>query len=244
MYKCEICSKTFKQKIDYERHKKRKKPCTPNKYQCAYCSKIYKSYNGLSLHKKKCKSNPENVIELDKIEQYKCPHCSKTFIHKTHMYRHIRKYCHNNLLNPYGKENMEWIKSNIAYIMNDIKQCKTVEEFIQFGFEKMHFNRHTLENANIKMSNKDDYFKRNLVSIYKDNCWLLENNERVMKNSTQRFIECIENNIENHNNTQNIESLIEAYDDSEQKNDNISENIKPNLYMLFHNFIEENKCLE
>jgi uncharacterized C2H2 Zn-finger protein len=248
MYKCDNCSKTFKQKIDYERHKNRKKPCTIEKFQCEFCKKKYKSYNGLSLHKKKCKSNPDNVIEIkDKqqdIKEFKCPHCSKSFTRKTHMYRHIRKYCNNIALKPYGNENMDWIKMNISWIMHRAKQCKTVEEFIQFGFENMHFNRNTLENANIKMNNKDDYFKRNMISIYKDNCWLLENNNNVMEKSTRRFIECIEDNIQSNNNTRIVQGLIETYDNTEDKRDEYSHNIKSKLYMLFHNFIEENKCLE
>lgn len=260
MYKCDICEKSFHQKCDYERHKSRKIPCTPHKYQCPFCYKIYKSANGVYRHRKKCPDKPEENENIAYSGPYVCMYCGNEYVHKTHMYRHMRHFCQKNpsirQINSYGHENMSWIIDNLTWVIGQVKNCKTVEDFIEFGFQNMHFNERTLENANIKVENKDDYFKRNMVSVYKGNKWLLRNNEDIMKMSIKRFIECIEDNLEIYTESnnkdreiakQNIDillSLIQAFDNSEEKTGDLNEKIKPKLYMLFNNFMRDNCSLE
>ncbi len=61
-YKCERCSKHFKQKIDFTRHMNRKNKCKlilPNnkkEYKCTYCMKMFSKTSNVSRHLNICKN--------------------------------------------------------------------------------------------------------------------------------------------------------------------------------------------
>ena len=318
MFECEKCKKKFKSNFELKRHLNRKTPCTSQKLQCFLCEKIFSSRSSLSRHRKKCKisENSKEInerplcdhksdhknshfvenknIEMENVEKlYSCKYCGSKFKHKTHMYRHIRKYCkiakekeeifleelkeenihHQNQQHPhaqnifyinqneinihtndndnlhsYGNENMDWIKKNFLSIIRQTNNCENLADFIEFGFKNMHFNKNTLENSNIKVGNKKDFFERDIVSIYKDSQWKLEDNRKIVHASTQKFVECLEDSLVEFDNSKNknipnIESfmnMIDKFDDMNSKPDKdlkeVTNKLKPKLFMLINNY--------
>ena len=76
-YKCEICNKSFKQKIHLKTHQSKKFSCSIIKTtKCIYCNKIFTRYASLKVHLTTCKSkityeltNTIKTIE-DKVNKY------------------------------------------------------------------------------------------------------------------------------------------------------------------------------
>jgi len=70
VYKCDRCSKEFKGKTDYTRHKNRKKPCNSidvndKKFKCSKCNKSYTSNGNLTRHinnSHSCKSKLDKTL--------------------------------------------------------------------------------------------------------------------------------------------------------------------------------------
>lgn len=91
-YKCNTCEKTFKQKIDYTRHQKRKNPCI---------QKVSSSIQKVSSKKvQEDPKIPEPSIQVvssqDKkhsIKSMKCPYCENNFTQKNNLYRHVKLRC-------------------------------------------------------------------------------------------------------------------------------------------------------
>jgi uncharacterized C2H2 Zn-finger protein len=71
-YECSKCSKIFRQKSDYDRHLKRKKPCSAQ------------------IH-----NIPQEPIEKqkDKVKTNECKYCHNIFSRSDVLSRHIDKYC-------------------------------------------------------------------------------------------------------------------------------------------------------
>jgi hypothetical protein len=73
-YICENCDKYFKKKSDFQRHKKRKNPCSKKitidkKHKCNQCNKLYSTNSSLKRHLKKyCKKfySGKNEQNIDK----------------------------------------------------------------------------------------------------------------------------------------------------------------------------------
>lgn len=88
-YKCDRCKKNFRQKIDYERHKGRKRPC-----QEVLASELA----FVSIEKVKQEINSENKLALvlaDDKKEYKCKNCESKFRHKSSLSRH-KSRCNKN----------------------------------------------------------------------------------------------------------------------------------------------------
>ena len=79
-YKCDNCSKIFKQKIDYTRHLNRKYPCKNNSHE---------SKNGIMNPKMECEEAEINKVEINKLE---CISCHKIYSSISNRNKH-RKIC-------------------------------------------------------------------------------------------------------------------------------------------------------
>ena len=66
IYKCNKCDKEFNQKIDYQRHLKKKKPCFKKvmkdpSFSCDQCNKSFNNKSNLNRHKHKFCKEPINT---------------------------------------------------------------------------------------------------------------------------------------------------------------------------------------
>ena len=249
MHKCEKCKKYFKTKYSLQRHLNKKIPCTIEKLQCHRCNQLFNSRSTLCRHRKICTKNIENRIIIN--TPFTCKYCHKNCKHRTHMYRHIRNHCNIKELfeepNSYGDENMEWIKRNILNIVDESSNCESLEDFIEFSFKKLHFNDHVLENRNIKVNNKRDFFERDIISIYQNHQWKLVNNKKIVHHSTQKFVQCLEeslvdikkNNhllIDNLPNMNTLLDLMDKFDDNYSfSNNKLPPKLKPKLFIMIDN---------
>jgi len=99
IYKCNICSKTFNRKSNYERHINRKFPCkiddklvdnnnsqeVSQRVSQRVSQKVSKS---ITKKKEKKRSNKKQI--------FICPICDTEFNHKNNYYRHKKHYCKIN----------------------------------------------------------------------------------------------------------------------------------------------------
>lgn len=75
-YECSTCGKIFKQKSDYDRHLKRKKPCVAQVHDIQHEEE--------AIHSEK---------QLEKINTNECKYCHKNFSRTDVLARHVNKYC-------------------------------------------------------------------------------------------------------------------------------------------------------
>ena len=131
-YKCYKCNKVFNYKYDYNRHLNRKTSCKKDvPYRCNKCDKVCESKSDLTIHfndehvKRSIKqsisdedTDISNQLSLDAAEDKNsilCKYCKREFSHKTHMYRHIRKFCK-------VKKEQDQIEANRDKILEDMKK--------------------------------------------------------------------------------------------------------------------------
>ena len=89
-YKCAVCDKNFRQKIDYNRHLNRKIPCSrklAGVSQKLADKKVYEEAN----KNEKLADDFEKLA--GKIEKNQCRLCGKQLLHKSSLSRHMRGRC-------------------------------------------------------------------------------------------------------------------------------------------------------
>jgi uncharacterized C2H2 Zn-finger protein len=109
-YKCDTCAKVFKQKIDFQRHLNRKKPCQPP-IPDPIPNYIQKNVN----QKAEISESIPDPIPGD-INNYICPNCKTIFKYYSGYNRHINHRCKNKL------DNKDEIIKTLITELSTIKQ--------------------------------------------------------------------------------------------------------------------------
>ena len=192
-------------------------------YNCNICNKKYASYQSYWIHNKKFHNNDnvqnndnDNVQNNDnelnnKIKQYKCKYCNKTFNSNSNMYEHRKNVCEKK------------INNNIDIInYNDIEKkykCKYCDKLFK--------------NSSNMYEHQRKICKDKINNINNSNNSNITNNNNTTNNN-------ITNNT-NINNTNNITNIIinpiGNEDINELTNPEIK-NILTNIYDSIHKFIE------
>jgi uncharacterized C2H2 Zn-finger protein len=146
-YKCDKCDKIFKQKIDFQRHLDRKRPCNFTVSRVSHIDigrKVNENVNSKNFSK--------HQVSRDK--KYMCYLCSKEFGHKSSLSRHKNERCiyldkttkdlreelinqkkdsikiiNNHVINNYNN-NISYTNNNLTNIINTIPFGKENLDFI------------------------------------------------------------------------------------------------------------------
>ena len=335
MHVCPKCKKIFSYIRDFNRHMKRKYPCTGSKHECHKCGKQYATSSGLSKHKKKCKGYQKNkYLEIQPVdnqnttngqpifdnkiqnislnesmppkkkrppnrqklkEKIICQFCEKEFSYRQTYNRHIRHRCKvlkhkqnqeevfpdstdlpyiyknkNNGIrypdiqnhtyqktNNYGEENLEWLKENFFDVLQRTESIHNLSDFVKFGFQQIHCNPNQIENHNVNISSKKDYFTKGIMSVYRNDVWELEENKNVILQSIRRFANIMEEQLDErmtqytqiipdppklHQSVDKIMTFIQSFDDSDTLNrsGDLIDDVKGGVFVMMDNF--KHKC--
>lgn len=184
-----------------------------------------------------------------------CDYCGKVFSHSTHKHRHMRESCkvkqlreaeklrrdydqgyiRDIKLREYGEENMEWVRKNIMEIANslnylnipDSTNCKIT------SMKYIHANEHTLENKNVRIPNKKDYFDKGLLQVWKGNKWITKTKTEVIDISTKKLVETLEDQAYEEL-TPPMKNIITTYEEDDSFFDNkyIRKRLESQIYCL------------
>jgi len=163
MFLCTVCSSSYANKQNYEKHLKSKKHLKQitikDEYSCS-CGKIFSCRQSLHVHKKKCVINyEESTIEFYKNKLKKEKEETESLRRKIEelLVSNVtnigtQNNTQNNItinINAFGKENIDYLDDN------KIIEClDRVYKSIPAIIEKIHFDPEHPENHNIKITNK------------------------------------------------------------------------------------------
>lgn len=237
---CEFCDKYFSYKQSYYRHKK---------YRC-------KKYRGSQQYE----GNPPNDPYLHGIN---LPNIHNQNQNINYPSIHNRTY---NKVNNYGEEDLDWLKDNFFDVLERTENIKNLSEFVKFGFEQIHCNPNKIENHNISIPNKRDYFDKGLMNIYRNDVWQFEENNKVIIQSIRRFAnlmeeqvdeqiaQCIPNNTKEniaipkniYNSVDKMMGFIQSFDDNEETHDDtkLIDDVKGGVFIMVDNFKHNYPLLE
>ena len=182
----------FQENFNNEVQKKNKKKI----FTCEFCEKTFSRNDNLQRHlKNRCKSRNDEDTEIEKLKK-KIEELSKT---NENLEKRSTININNNIqLNPFGKENLEYIKEEL--LRNAIKVP-------HFGLPNLirliHFNKDHPENMNVKQRNK----KKPMVDVYNGKEWItMDKNDTI------------------HNMVASKKELMDNYFDKFQEFDDYSKN--------------------
>ena len=147
-YECDRCLKVFKQKIDWSRHKNRKKPCE------------IKLFLKIPTESKNGFDNPKMDYELleenQSILENQCSYCKKTYSNRCNLLRHLRACKHKKDI---------YMKEKLLNLLTKQKEetdiLKKKNETIVKQIEDLQIKLTENTNAIVKTSNKNNTSKNN-----------------------------------------------------------------------------------
>ena len=222
MYKCNKCTKNFKYKSDFERHKNRKTPCTLAKnvsknFSCTECGKTFTTKRSLTRHiRNYCHSktnsqdfpaeNHTSTVASRTNESFVCKYCEKEFTRKDTMTRHIKKYCKNKKNTDLEKEK---IFQKLLLEMDEMKQKVSDYDKIKNRLAELENESKVTQvnNTNNITNNVTNNLNIQLVAFGKENKESMKNSEifQILRkgfSSVPELVKAIhfnEERPENHN---------------------------------------------
>ena len=128
-----------------------------NKFTCQFCKKVLSSRSSFYRHRKHySKHSSSKNIKNNSNFNVKYPGKIPTIINN------------NITINPYGNEDLTWLEENFSKLLDESDGIRSLDEFIKFGFKHMHCNPARIQNNNISVKNKKNYFEHNLISVYRN----------------------------------------------------------------------------
>lgn len=174
-----------------------------NEYFCNNCGKVFKHRRYLMQHKKRYNCYIENshdeLIDLSKkltemkeeIKKDIDKEYRARLESKDEMIEFLRKeisvllrekgntYTTNNLvIQPFGKENTEYIKSEYIDQLLTKAPIKSIPNLLEY----IHFNPEHIENQNVKIPNKKDSFAK----VYDGTKWEYKDKNETIENMTDK----------------------------------------------------------
>lgn len=224
--------------------------------KCEYCNKEFSYKQSYYRHKKhRCKIY-KRILQQESV----FPESTRIPIHN-HTYQYTKT--HDSHMNNYGEEDLEWLKENFFDVLERSENIRNLSDFVKFGFEQIHCNPNRIENHNVSIASKKDYFDKGIMSIYRNDGWRLEENHKVIKQSIRRFANLMEEQVDEQisdnilpeefiktNNIQHSVSkmmdFIQSFDDGEieNHNDKLFDDVKGGVYVMVDNFKQTYPCLE
>lgn len=221
-----------------------------DKISCTECGKLFNSRSSMYRHRKNYCSKKRMNFEKEKDLEQKYQEIVEKVANLEESLKKTNSIVENQIsLNSYGKEDLTWLQDNFYTILQKSCDIDSLDEFIKFGFQQMHCNPHRISNNNVNVHSKKDYFEQNIMSVYRDKKWELEENHKVIYNSFKRFINLVDSQIfqkssegEIHENMRcSIEHLIKLVQEFDENDDNniektILNSVKPGIFVLVDNF--------
>ena len=175
-------------------------------YECRYCGKYFTLKTNCTRHEKntcrELKKNKENqmITEIENLRKQfedfskKCDQKSSTI--------HIN----NNIqINPFGKENINYIKD---------EQIKNAIRIPHYGLPNLirliHFNRDHPENMNIKQKNK----KKPMIEVYNGDEWVTMDKQDTIHSIVATKKEMMDNYFENSGISEDLKINYEKFSQS------------------------------
>ena len=189
-FECYKCNKIFSCQQSLSRHRKK-------------CKEEYvqrESTNTINIE-----IIPSQCVSTKKI--IKCNYCDKVFTTRqaksVHMNRHCKfkdrkyeedrekGYYHNIKLREYGNENMEWLGdiNNLREASIKIGECETPTDLLRVCFQMMHANQKAIENRNVRVRSKRDFYNNSLLEVYKNQQWYSANANVVVEESVRKLMD-------------------------------------------------------
>jgi len=148
-YTCDVCSKQFNRKSNYDYHiEKKKNPCRKNipKY-----SKIFKIIPNYS---KNTNIDLDNDVDIDiKNNNIICEYCNKNFSTKFNLNKHLKHNCKKKLDDDKSEENIV-LKNKIEIQQKEIEELKRMfYEFSKQNKKEARHNKNINNQTNIQTQN-------------------------------------------------------------------------------------------
>lgn len=275
---CAFCNKKYKSSEGLSKHRKkcrmqrddlevadgqpmvnrRRRTSPSNKtsasshYVCEYCGITFSHKQSYYRHKKhRCKANEENenIFDTRVLEEIK------------KRLDNIEKFTYEEgyaPLNSYGNEDMGYLKEDFFSILEKATTIEDLSDFMKFGFEQIHCNPNRIENHNVAISTKKDFFDKGLMNIYKNEGWEYAENHKVIYDSTKKFVNLIEEQVDEQisNNKQipdnvtkslhHVMNFVRLFDDNEytREEKKVINSVKTGIFILIDNFKKSASCLE
>ena len=242
-FECNLCGKEFSQKNHMYRHRKH------------FCENKKQEENKEASKYINIRINNRSHI-YDDNDPYKRSRCPDTYEEEEIYYNIIDDPLFGNTvidfgtgkkiseLREFGNENMDWVRRNFVKIARDSRDCNTLDQFLNLGFMQIHCNNHTLENKNVRINTKKDFFDHNILQIWRDQQWKLENTEDILKQVSRKFINYMDDILPQkvddvpQEQMRKIQNHILDYDESNIVNRNTVERMKPKMFVLLENSFE------
>ena len=261
-YECHKCDMPFKYKSDYERHLKRKIPCSneekieqlKHKKTCKHCNKVFSRSDCVLRHLEKCtikiqkdKESEKETILMKMLKEMQ----EKDIERQKEMQEMKQKIAqletrpltnnsinsnNNNIQNNINNDIkiIAYGKEDMSYITNDEYELLINKGFksIPYFVEYVHFNKNKPENHNIYISNMRD----NYLLVYDGEKWQIREREDVLQ-------DMIDNKTDILN--EKFDELIDKFDEitikrfkkflDEKDDDKVSAQLKKDLKMILYN---------
>lgn len=250
-YECDRCHKMFNKKSNYNKHMKRKNPCSLPQFKCEFCSKNFTYKGNLSRHinnvcreKRERDKNIEMEQQINRIEQKveeQMKEMKEEIKNLETQNKQLQVINSGNVVNnvninntikivAYGKEDVDSILSNEDFkkILN--RGMGSVPELVK----RIHFDRNIPVNHNIYISNLRDSY----VFTYDGDTWRLNNREETLKNLYGHSSNILINKFEELKDKDLGRKIVEKYerclDYVEDEEDNHTKEVREELKKLLY----------
>jgi len=244
-FECYKCNKIFSCQQSLSRHRKNCKE--------EYTQKNEESINTINID---IDIHETSIIEKKKIQ---CNYCDKTFTTRqaksVHMNRHCkfkdrkteqdreRGYYNNIKLREYGNENMEWLGNieNLREVSLKIGECETPSDLLRVCFQMMHANQKAIENRNVRIRSKRDFYNSSLLEVYQNQQWNTANANIVVEESARKLMDNTTSMLHRNQHlltygeSTNYKNSIDILEDDDEPKDKLRKLMLSVIDVLFNN---------
>lgn len=157
LYQCQDCGYSTNRKNNFDKHISKVNPCNQGKFECEYCHKKFSNKRSLKPHLEICEEH--NSINIANNGNQNFNNSNNNHITNNNSHNQNINIEKLYVINPFGKENKEYITDEIISELLKKKGGLSIIELIKM----IHFNLDHPENSNFHLmsrhSNKYIYYK-------------------------------------------------------------------------------------